>query len=77
MTKIKLLVIIMMILEARLSEGVTAKELFPDKLNGMMLNGVWVRKGTIAATIKNIERFNFKRQRIDLCFEQSMRIAAA
>ena len=58
MTKIKLLVIIMMILEARLSEGVTAKELFPDKLNGMMLNGVWVRKGTIAATIKNIERFN-------------------
>lgn len=58
MTKMKLLLIMMMILEARLSEGVTAKELFPDKLDAMMLNGVWVRKGTIAATIKNIERFN-------------------
>ena len=48
MTKMKRLVIIMMILEARLSEGVTAKELFPDKLDAMMLNGVWVRKGTIS-----------------------------
>ena len=34
--------------------AITSEEIFPSKLDGMVIKGVYVRKGTIAATFTNL-----------------------